>query len=725
VTDVHSDGRKPRLNPFVFPSDTDFRLILLIVSVISASLFIYAYLYPYFPANLQYSHNTSIQCQKEADAAHPGNSLTAKVARLNDFQQCNAATLGRAQFIWTIGDTLLLIILAGIICWALPFWKIWRNRLVPLKEEDVPEVVSYLKDLCQEAELPRFPKFLWNPLKLAKGGLAFGSFGRSYVALDGGLVQQFYTDQPAFRAVVLHELAHLRNADIGKTYFTVAIGWAFLVAALIPLLVILISFSWSHGWDVLSYFDIGWRILALAVLVYLTRSAVLRAREAYADLRASVWDGQNGALDRVLDTLPRPKAGRWRNPLNFHPHPDERRQILNDTFGLFHMGFWEAFATGIAFTITVLNVGYMLGLLNFVGAEIVVPGLIIALPVIGVVALGIWRSTFAQLVQGKAPSSVWQLGLGMGLGLLAGQSLSLVGYLMQAGYFSNLFIPAFSQSNLPSLTVQLSLGILESLPLLVVLLFFFKWIVTSASVWLTVASTRSSPRFIFWTGLLISGLLLGALFGLLYEAYLTSNFGSIINVIVYLLLFLIYVLLQPLTLIVSIGLWAYPLAAWLWHKRVITTTGTNWMFLDSLVQQQVSLPQPQLRPGLALIAGLVSGIIGCVLLAILAIGIRLNFMLYNYSQETLSILIQGCVAAVVAGKVEQLRWIHGLFAAFVAGCIMAVGTMGIRWVLGEIIDFNLTWTWAINVGALVALGASALAGRIRRSRQHPVSMSAS
>ena len=45
---------------------------------------------------------------------------------------------------------------------------------------------------------------------------------------------QFYTDQPAFRAVLLHELAHLRNGDVDKTYLTLAIWRAFVAGALIP-----------------------------------------------------------------------------------------------------------------------------------------------------------------------------------------------------------------------------------------------------------------------------------------------------------------------------------------------------------------------------------------------------------------------------------------------------------------------------------------------------------
>jgi len=73
-----------------------------------------------------------------------------------------------------------------------------------------------------------------EPLNPAKTGLAFGRVRRRYIALSGGLMTQFYTDQPAFRAVLLHELAHLRNGDVDKTYLTLAIWRAFVAGALIP-----------------------------------------------------------------------------------------------------------------------------------------------------------------------------------------------------------------------------------------------------------------------------------------------------------------------------------------------------------------------------------------------------------------------------------------------------------------------------------------------------------
>lgn len=128
----------------------------------------------------------------------------------------------------------LLLIVAGGIYLAFPTWKRWRKRLVPLPPEDLPDVTAELANLRREARLARQPAFVWNPLNPMSEGLAFGRLGRYSLALTGGLVKQFYTDLPAFRAVIRHELAHLRNVDVDKTYFSIAVWWAFVITVLVP-----------------------------------------------------------------------------------------------------------------------------------------------------------------------------------------------------------------------------------------------------------------------------------------------------------------------------------------------------------------------------------------------------------------------------------------------------------------------------------------------------------
>ena len=116
----------------------------------------------------------------------------------------------------------------------------------------------------------------------------------------GGLVTRQIADPPAFRAVVRHELAHLRNRDVGPHVRDHRrSGTRSCSSGVLPFAVVVSTSRQRH------LVALGWRLLALAALVYLTRNAVLRAREVYADVRASVPDGREGALRRILGGLPR------------------------------------------------------------------------------------------------------------------------------------------------------------------------------------------------------------------------------------------------------------------------------------------------------------------------------------------------------------------------------------------------------------------------------------
>jgi Zn-dependent protease with chaperone function len=636
-----------------------------------------------------------------------------------------------------------LLVVAGLIYWLLPAWKIRRAKLVPISAEDAPEVVACLADLCREAGLSRSPAFVWNPLNPVSSGLAFGRLGRYYVALTGGLVTQFYTDRPAFRAVMLHELAHLRNGDVDKTYFTVAIWRAFVAAALVPFaiswpsVVGLLGKPWS---DVLNE---GWRLLALAALVYLTRNAVLRVRETYADVRASVWDGPTGALRRVLESLPRPKGGRWRSVLRVHPDPDERRRTLDDTDRLFQMGFWDAFGTGIAATIAFQNFEFLLSLLIRTSQVFLDPlgsALVFAPLAVGVVGLGVWRGTFAALARGKSPRGSGRLGLGLGLGAILGQALSFVAF-----YFSR------SGLALTGLAL-LVFDVLWNGLLLVGLFLFFRWVAVGASTWLEVAAAGRSPRLAYRLGLVIAGGLLAVWLAVLYYIYNARVGGSIPvfiestqeifgvdlsgpkGMVLYILASFGTAVLNPLNFVAFVSLWTYPLAAWFWRGRVASASGSSWAFLDPSSQPLVLPRQAPLRPALALTVGLIGGMVFCVLSFIISLGLDFagpgTFAVWMlFGQAALAALLQAGVAAVVAAWVKRLGGLHGLFAAFVAGCVMAGGVLAIDWLIVGTEVFLASFSAAsdiwfevskvINGGALLALptawGVSALAGRVRQA----------
>jgi hypothetical protein len=261
---THPSGgiRAPRLNPFAFPPDTSLRFALLIVFVVCGSLSLHGELWSVFHSDRYRSTRTSV-------LAFVGN---LNIQDLSDFTAASKFAEDLAQRVqpferdivrWKMSGVVLTLTLATAIYWFLPAWEIRRKRLQPLSPQDEPEMTAYLERLCRKAGLSRIPTFMWNPLELlsmdqVSDAKAFGCLGRYYVRLTGGLVLMFDMDQPAFRARVLHELAHLRNADVNKTWFTVALLCAFVVTAILPSIA---SLLWHRvDWEV-TYGIMDWRCI--------------------------------------------------------------------------------------------------------------------------------------------------------------------------------------------------------------------------------------------------------------------------------------------------------------------------------------------------------------------------------------------------------------------------------------------------------------------------------
>lgn len=83
-------------------------------------------------------------------------------------------------------------------------------------------------------------RFVLDILNPAVDGLAFGRAGRRYIMLSRGLADLHDREPALFRAVVLHELAHIRNRDLDLTAFTLGLWRSFVVVILAPGLLITI-----------------------------------------------------------------------------------------------------------------------------------------------------------------------------------------------------------------------------------------------------------------------------------------------------------------------------------------------------------------------------------------------------------------------------------------------------------------------------------------------------
>jgi Zn-dependent protease with chaperone function len=498
-----------RLNPFLFPAETDFRFLLLVAAVLGASLFLYRSLanallrQPFEQAALGCA--TSLQEINLAEAT----SFAAK-ACWDPFE--------RRQALWMAAGVLGVIGVAYLLYRLTPGWKIRRGRLLPLPGAQTAEMRHDLEAWCQEMGLRRPPRFLLDALNPTVGGLAFGAGGRSYVALSGGLVACYAQDRALFRAVVLHELAHLRNADVNKTYFSMAIWHAFVWSALLPFALGLAAEIARFGRSELGLaLSVSWRAGLLALLVYALRNSILRVREFYADLAAAqTGGGTHTALRRVLDGLPPP---RWSALGPLHPSPAQRRQMLDDPQPLFRLGVGEVGGAGLAIGVAVYNIVFWWSLVLPAPLELAAYRLAfapLAPLVVGVAALGVWRGCFAAGMGSRFPQRLGRVSLGLGLGLAAGRSLSF--HAAVGGAAS-----AESGPSLPALFSALLWGAI----LIALLYAFLAWVRLGASVWLPTVTSRQGLRRLYRVSFALYALLLmWWLGGLLLAAEISGSLAS-------------------------------------------------------------------------------------------------------------------------------------------------------------------------------------------------------
>lgn len=742
-----------RLNPFVFSSDTSFRFALLLVAVLGSSAFLYQAMWNTVGTNSE-QYRQAILESAVAITKSP-RTFEAKGAAMAQY----LGPLERSRALWILGGQSALIALAGLFYWSLPRWEMRRNRLVPLSPRDLPEVILYLDELHCDAGLPQPPLWLYNPLASAPDAHSFGRSGRYYVVLTGGLVMKFYTDRPTFRAYVLHELAHIRNRDVSKAYFTVALWWAFVVAALLP-------YAALSVFEPLDYLlSIGWRVLVLTGLVYLTRNSVLRVRELYADVRASVWDGPGGALTRALESLPLPKCGgrllgkleAWIFPrsgwrlklLHDHPDPSERSLAVRDPRALFRASFWDAAATGLAMMVAFQSVAFLFSALLF-GTGLTMmsyafAALIYAPLAAGLIGVCAWRNALAARVDGgDASRGLSLLALGLGVGSCVGLRLSF-----QAAATSELF-PSTSFS--PGMFFGY-----QALWLALLLIGFFfvgRWMLAVAQVWLEVNVKRSVISVAFAVNLVVAGFLLVVWLQYLFrldglvgyfldgipqgdaERFLvasdelaklyntsplprTDGAALVFAAAFMLVLWPLSVISQPTTLLLLISLWALPFAAWFWRDQSASLTVQDWAVLDAPTsERRDSLEQlPPFHLRTLWWASVIGSITFCLLVIALRLWARGTFseevrgtnqfktVLY-YGMVILAALIQAVVAGYVTARVKRLSVLHGLFGAFIAGCLMAAATLAVNLMFGGGAEPSFAWmtfTFVVNSGGLLAL----------------------
>lgn len=727
--------RRPRLNPFAFPSETTLRFVLLVIFVLCGS----ARLYGEFPDQ---ANQPARQCMSQAwseisrlDMSSPsdavGNARVIDTDLLRLLARC--AALMRPEIIWQISGMCLVLVVAVIFYVLYPTWKLRTGRLEPISSAEQPAIEHELQSIVEAARLPDPPVFVWNPLA-AGLPVVFGRRGRYYVAMSGSFIAQyFYRDKASFRAIMLHELAHIHNGDVPKTYLTMSLWLAFLVAALAPT-----SFVFFWRMTTLRWWDTASLLLESILwtgVIVLSGLAVLRAREYYADVRASVWDPVS-RIDHVLSALSAPVRQGWRRYLRFHPDPWERRQIVEDPSRLLRLSFADTFGIGIAAWSIVSVVSGILILVwprdawalvvFFASIKVVVPAVVFVFA-IGAIGIGVWRSAFASLLKGDHPSK----GTGwLGAAFVAGSFPGLVLILAEAA------VQSFGEQPLPfsdSLTgLQLDAGTYSVL--LVGCLLIFRWISQAASAWFEVVLQSRSPRplllFTVATALILVVVAFAlATYSVLFSVLVTPWRRAGADWIY------VYGLFAGGPIVIaSLAVWAFPLAASWWRRRVVPAGLAPWVFLDG-ASPEISTREPvPIRA--ALLTGIVMGLLFWLSWELLhfrnylptGIGDGINSAFDWLFAWTASIFgdrdfllagsaacFQALAAAIVAGRATRLGAVCGLFAASVAGFTIVVGNF-IFFGVGSEIQLSAQAPafveQTMGLGAVVALPTAIVAAGI-------------
>ena len=173
--------------------------------------------------------------------AHRSSGLTPLAAYASALHQGNVCYSGaeRTEAWWGLLGVGVLIAAAGAIFLAQPWWYRRRMHLSELGGDGAAALMSRLEGVRQRAGTGPVI-WLLQPLNVHLSAFAFGRPRRRFVAVSGGAAVAAVRKPAAFDAVILHELAHIKNRDIDQTYLALAIWRAFVVTALLPMAGLLI-----------------------------------------------------------------------------------------------------------------------------------------------------------------------------------------------------------------------------------------------------------------------------------------------------------------------------------------------------------------------------------------------------------------------------------------------------------------------------------------------------
>jgi heat shock protein HtpX len=210
-----------------------------------------------------------------------------------------AGALAGGAFLYGFVALAVLMNLAGY--WFSDRIALAASRARPLAESEAPELHAAVAELARRAGIPT-PRLYLIPSEQPNAFAAGRNPARSVVAVTRGLVERMPPEH--VRAVVAHELAHIRNRDV------LVSSIAAMIAGAISAIANLLQLSFLFGGDEEDHGPLGWLgVVATLVLApiaaMLLQLAVSRQREYLADATAAGLLGTGRPLADALEGLER------------------------------------------------------------------------------------------------------------------------------------------------------------------------------------------------------------------------------------------------------------------------------------------------------------------------------------------------------------------------------------------------------------------------------------
>ncbi|MBK6877334.1 MAG: M48 family metalloprotease [Ignavibacteria bacterium] len=297
---------------FCFPSETTISFIILII----AALFV--------AVNIGQNIERTIQVILEKPGEETGSPLFPGAQEKDDgrsdysLEKGSILTYAKPLVVPLI-SALLLFAVTTMIFLKYPNYLKTRSNYNPIDSEKLYAFHQYVQNVSSSL-LKKPPEVLITNSMMTANAQAFGTGIKNFLKLDGGLRLLQMKSKRMFDAIIHHELGHIINKDVAKTYFSVSIWYAVIGIFALPLLGLLLVVFYQgvilklsgRGINVVVISEIilnnlpqllkafAQMILLFGTVIFF-RNSVLQFREYFADLRAETF----GYKDELLNILSR------------------------------------------------------------------------------------------------------------------------------------------------------------------------------------------------------------------------------------------------------------------------------------------------------------------------------------------------------------------------------------------------------------------------------------